>query len=261
MTDFSDYNVLIAEDCDVTRELVKEIITGLGFNEIHVVSNGLAATEILKSHPIHIVISDWDMPEMDGIELLRYVRNRLKVLVTRFIMITAKDSDDKVQESLAFGVDAHIAKPINAQQVAQSITVVIDEMQADHSEHVDQLSVLLVDDNESILMIISDLLQLIGVTVIEQSNSVAQAQEKLSNGLVPDVVMCDWRFPEGDGLELLKWIRQQPTLSRVPFIMATAERDPEKIREALASGVTEFLVKPFHQEELARKLIRATQHA
>ena len=63
MSQFSDYCVLVADDCEVSRVLATEILTDLGCKEVYEAANGIEAVEIIKNHPVHIVVSDWNMPE------------------------------------------------------------------------------------------------------------------------------------------------------------------------------------------------------
>ncbi len=71
-----------------------------------------------------------------------------------------------------------------------------------------------------------------------------------------DLVLCDWEMPEMSGLELLKWMRQQPHYEKVPFIMITSRGDKDHVVEAVKEGVSEYLGKPFSPEGLSKKMIK-----
>jgi CheY-like chemotaxis protein len=76
-----------------------------------------------------------------------------------------------------------------------------------------------------------------------------------------DMVLCDWEMPEMTGVELLKWCREQPKYKKedVPFVMITSRGDKSHVVEAVQSGVTDYLGKPFSSEQLANKVISAAK--
>ncbi|MGV8916810.1 MAG: response regulator [Pseudomonas sp.] len=72
-----------------------------------------------------------------------------------------------------------------------------------------------------------------------------------------DLVLCDWEMPEMSGLELLTWCRQQENLKGMPFIMVTSRGDKENVVQAIQAGVTDFIGKPFTNEQLLTKVKKA----
>jgi CheY-like chemotaxis protein len=72
-----------------------------------------------------------------------------------------------------------------------------------------------------------------------------------------DLVLCDWEMPEMSGLELLTWCRGQDTLKTLPFIMVTSRGDKENVVQAIQAGVTDFIGKPFTNEQLLTKVKKA----
>jgi DNA-binding response OmpR family regulator len=72
-----------------------------------------------------------------------------------------------------------------------------------------------------------------------------------------DLVLCDWEMPEMSGLELLTWCRQQETLKGMPFIMVTSRGDKENVIQAIQAGVSDFIGKPFTNEQLLTKVKKA----
>ncbi|MDD1958717.1 response regulator [Pseudomonas sp. 39004] len=72
-----------------------------------------------------------------------------------------------------------------------------------------------------------------------------------------DLVLCDWEMPEMSGLELLSWCRQQPALKSLQFIMVTSRGDKENVIQAIQAGVSDFVGKPFTNEQLLTKVKKA----
>lgn len=95
---------------------------------------------------------------------------------------------------------------------------------------------------------------------IEEAVNGRKAQQML-NKVQFDMVLCDWEMPEMTGVELLKWCREQPKYKKedVPFVMITSRGDKSHVVEAVQSGVTDYLGKPFSSEQLANKVISAAK--
>jgi CheY-like chemotaxis protein len=95
---------------------------------------------------------------------------------------------------------------------------------------------------------------------IEEAVNGRKAQQML-NKTQFDMVLCDWEMPEMTGVELLKWCREQPKYKKedVPFVMITSRGDKSHVVEAVQSGVTDYLGKPFSSEQLINKVLSAAK--
>ncbi len=92
--------------------------------------------------------------------------------------------------------------------------------------------------------------------VVHEATNGRQAQAKLSTGGF-DLVLCDWEMPEVSGLEVLEWMRQDPNLADIPFVMITSRGDREHVVQAVEKGATNYIVKPFTNEKLFEVVTRA----
>jgi DNA-binding response OmpR family regulator len=72
-----------------------------------------------------------------------------------------------------------------------------------------------------------------------------------------DLILCDWEMPEMDGEQLLRWVREQEDIKHVPFIMVTSRGDKEFVVRAIQSKVSDYLVKPFNNQQFLEKIYRA----
>ena len=90
--------------------------------------------------------------------------------------------------------------------------------------------------------------------MVDEAVNGKKAQQMLSKTRF-DMVLCDWEMPEMTGVELLKWCREQPNYQKeqVPFLMITSRGDKSHVIEAVQSGVTDYLGKPFSSEKLGNK--------
>src|SRR5579871_3576988 len=104
-------NVLLVEDDPVSRRIFERNLAQLGHRVVQA-SDGAEAWSILQSDPIRIVVSDWMMPRMDGLELCRRLRERTGTSYTYFILLTAREGDENYHEAMAAGVDDFLTKPL-----------------------------------------------------------------------------------------------------------------------------------------------------
>ncbi|MEG1039479.1 MAG: response regulator [Pseudomonas sp.] len=120
-----------------------------------------------------------------------------------------------------------------------------------------KVSVLVVDDAPFIRDLVKKCLRnYFPGMVIEDAVNGRKAQTLLSREAF-DLVLCDWEMPEMSGLELLTWCRQQESMKTLPFIMVTSRGDKENVVQAIQAGVSDFVGKPFTNEQLLTKVKKA----
>ncbi len=124
-----------------------------------------------------------------------------------------------------------------------------------------KVSVLVVDDATFIRDLVKKGLRdnFPGVQIEEAING-RKAQQMLSRQVV-DLILCDWEMPEMSGLELLTWCREQDNLKTTPFIMVTSRGDKENVVQAIQAGVSDYIGKPFSNEQLVTKVKKALSRA
>jgi two-component system chemotaxis response regulator CheY len=120
------------------------------------------------------------------------------------------------------------------------------------------LKVLVVDDMMSMRNIVKRALLEIGYTDIHDALNGEDALEKLKSGGF-GLVLLDWNMPIMSGIELLRIIRADPALQTLPVLMITAEAKMDNIMEAVQTGVSDYLVKPFSGQALQEKLEKMFQ--
>ena len=120
-----------------------------------------------------------------------------------------------------------------------------------------KVSALIVDDAPFIRDLVKKALrgQFPGLQIEEAVNG-RKAQQVLSRQGF-DLILCDWEMPEMSGLELLQWFRGQPGSEKTPFIMVTSRGDKENVIEAIQSGVSDYIGKPFTNDQLSAKVKKA----
>lgn len=104
-------NVLIAEDDPVSQRILR-LTLEKGGHTVHVADNGEQAWDLAVRHPVQVVISDWLMPKLSGVELCKRIRNRRRREYIYFILVTALSSSENFNEAMEAGVDDFLAKPL-----------------------------------------------------------------------------------------------------------------------------------------------------
>ncbi|NLI29345.1 MAG: response regulator [Nitrospiraceae bacterium] len=115
------------------------------------------------------------------------------------------------------------------------------------------MKVLVVDDFPTMRRIVKNLLKQLGFENIDEADDGINALAKLKNGGF-GLVVSDWNMPNMEGIDLLRAVRQEPSVKDIPFLMVTAEAEKEKVIEAIKAGVDNYIVKPFTAEVLKEKL-------
>ncbi len=117
--------ILVVDDFPTMRAITKKILKDLGFKEILEAENGEEALKILKSERIDLVISDWNMPKMDGLTLLKNIRSDPELKDTLVMMVTAEAEKQKVLEAVKLGVNGYVVKPFTPETLEEKIKKVI----------------------------------------------------------------------------------------------------------------------------------------
>ena len=118
------------------------------------------------------------------------------------------------------------------------------------------VKLLVVEDMEEMRNIVRRLLTAMGYTNVELARNGEEAWGMLRTRAY-DVVLCDWNMPKMSGRELLEKVRADPKLVSLPFIMITGENTSGQVKDAIAGGVTDFIVKPFTLATLEQRLQKA----
>lgn len=113
--------VLVVDDFSTMRKIVKNILRQLGFNNIVEADDGSTAWETLQKDNIDFIVSDWNMPTMSGIELLRKVRASEEYADIPFLMVTAEAQQENIIEAVQAKVSNYIVKPFTPETLGQKI--------------------------------------------------------------------------------------------------------------------------------------------
>lgn len=120
--------ILIVDDFATMRKVIRNLLKQSGYENVIEAEDGVAAMNVLKSTKIDFVISDWNMPNMTGIELLRAVRSDNGLSALPFLMVTAESLKDNVVEAVKAGVSNYIVKPFTAEVLGEKIDKILENI-------------------------------------------------------------------------------------------------------------------------------------
>ena len=113
--------ILVVDDMSTMRRIVKNILKQLGFNNLEEAENGQEALTKLKADTYGFVVSDWNMPVMMGIDMLRAIRADEKLKTIPVLMVTAEAQKENLMEAVKAGVSNYVVKPFTAETMQEKI--------------------------------------------------------------------------------------------------------------------------------------------
>jgi two-component system chemotaxis response regulator CheY len=120
--------ILVVDDFATMRKVIRNLLKQIGYDNILEAEDGVSALKILKSQKIDLVISDWNMPNMTGLELLKAVRADEELKSTLFLMVTAEALQDNVIAAVKAGVNNYIVKPFTAEVLNEKIAKILEKI-------------------------------------------------------------------------------------------------------------------------------------
>ncbi len=113
--------ILVVDDFSTMRKIIRNILTQLGFKNILEADDGTTALEILKKEKVDLIISDWNMPKMSGLELLKAVRSDENLKDIPFVMVTAEAQKENILEAIKYKVNQYIVKPFTPETLKEKL--------------------------------------------------------------------------------------------------------------------------------------------
>jgi len=122
--------ILIVDDFSTMRRIIKNLLRDLGFNNTQEADDGSTALPMLKSGKFDFLVTDWNMPGMTGIELLKNVRSDPELAHLPVLMVTAEQKREQIVEAAQAGVNGYIVKPFTATTLKEKIDKIFERVNA-----------------------------------------------------------------------------------------------------------------------------------
>jgi len=120
--------ILVVDDFSTMRRIVKNLLRDLGFNNTQEADDGLTALPMLKKGEFDFVVTDWNMPGMQGIDLLKHIRADAELKHLPVLMITAEAKREQIIEAAQAGVNGYIVKPFTAATLKEKLDKIFDRL-------------------------------------------------------------------------------------------------------------------------------------
>ena len=257
--------VLVVDDEEIPAEHARMVLDEVGVRADISMSGeeALRMLEVqhLKQEPYNLVLLDWKMPEMDGIETAKEIRERYNNETT-VIILTAYSWDDVMEEAMASGVDGFLAKPLFASNVISefgrvahrnNMSLFKEKRRADLAGR----RILLAEDMEINAEIMMDVLEMEEMETDHAGNGkIAVEMFESSRPGTYSAILMDIRMPVMDGLEAAEAIRSlaRSDAKAIPIIALTANAFDEDVQRSLQAGMNAHLSKPVEPDHLYRTL-------
>jgi two-component system, sensor histidine kinase and response regulator len=271
--DLSGIRALIVDDNALAREILTEHLKAFAIRVDSASSGEQAIRELSAAgthDPYRLVLMDWHMPGMDGLETSRIIKcSKALKRIPRIVLVTAFGHDDIRVQADELGMDGYLLKPVTPSTLYDTLIrlfgVAGDQPKLSPCTCADTVSpdatgirVLLVEDNEVNQQVATELLESAGASV-RIANHGGEAVSILMEGEQPppfDVVFMDLQMPEMDGFTATALLRSRPQLQELPIIAMTAHALVEEQQRCLQAGMSDHVSKPIDPDALFTTLMR-----
>ncbi|MFC0170200.1 response regulator [Pseudoduganella danionis] len=258
--------ILVVDDFAVMRDLVVHQLKLLGMTDVHTASNGEDALKLLAGRSFSLVLSDWSMPGMSGLDLLKQVRSTPALARLPFILVTAEIQREKVAAAIEAKVSDFLLKPFRPDELERRIQAALGGQRlappvtaaAPQAAPAQRQTVLVVDDTPANLTLVGGLLRDdYQVKLAARGDKALQ----LCASSAPDLVLLDLMMPEMDGFEVCRRLKADPATAHIPVIFLTAVSDASRTVEGLALGAVDYVSKPIEPMILKARVATALRTA
>jgi len=130
-----DMKFLVVDDFSTMRRIIKSVLNDLGYSNVTEADDGSTALPLLRDGDFDFLITDWNMPDMPGLELLKAVRANEKLAKLPVLMLTAEAKRDQIVAAAQAGVSGYIIKPFTADVLKKKLTTILNTMPSNAAAH------------------------------------------------------------------------------------------------------------------------------
>ncbi len=254
---------LVVDDLELMRAVTVNQLRALGCEKIKVAQNGATALKTLRNSKIDVVLCDWNMPVMTGLDLLKTIRSDASLAATPFLMITAEAERGRIEEVIHAGVSGLLVKPYNAGNLRNRLEKVLTghhrpasntTPNADRTNSgaatphrratdapLEPSRILVVDDYPVSLKLMEQLFK-DEYQVLTASNGQA-ALDLCRSDPIPDLLLMDVNMPGIDGFEVVRQLHAQAETAQIPVIFVTGDDNEKTKIKGMELGAVDFVLK------------------
>jgi len=270
-SDLQGKRVLVVDDNENARLVLGDLLGNMSFKVDHAESGKEAIGAVDRAEaqgkPYDILFIDWQMPEMDGIEMARQVHELPLNRMPHMTMVTAYGREDIIKGAEEAGIEDVLIKPVTASVLFDSVVRLLgDSVEGARiagdapSDTVEQLAtikgarILLVEDNELNQEVATELLRDVGF-IVELAENGQVALDKVRTAQY-DIVLMDMQMPVMDGVTATQEIRKDARFIDLPVVAMTANAMQGDRERCMAAGMNDHVAKPIEPEDLWKALLK-----
>lgn len=253
-----DLMVLIIEPSPTQSKILTQYLKTIGIFNLNFTNSGKNALEQMRQYQPDLVISALYLPDMNGTELIKTIREDEQLQEIAFMLISSETRMRYLDPIRQAGVTAILPKPFSQGELQIALNTTLDYYDTSSLDLNDydpeSLEVLVVDDSRMARNHIRRTLNNMGIERITEAQNGLEAVNILSSSFF-DLVVTDYNMPEMDGKELVEYIRKSSSQSSVPILMVTSERNDSRLAAVQNAGVSAVCDKPF-EPSIVRVMIQ-----
>ncbi|MCP4449643.1 MAG: response regulator [Myxococcales bacterium] len=233
--------ILIVDDSQLIHSLTPPILEEAGY-EVASAYDGAEGLKLARERRPDLIISDVEMPKMDGYELCRLVKEDPNTAHIPVLISSTLGESQDLERGFDAGADDYMVKPVIAVELLTRTKQLLAESMPATREHI-----LVVDDSPAQRHYVADCLARQGFRISTAENGRGALEMVLAEA--PHLVVSDYEMPEMTGFELVHSIRSNAQTRNTPVIMLTARDSKRDMAQMRAAGASAYLVKPFAQDK------------
>lgn len=238
--------LLVVDDSKAALYAVEKLLAPSGIH-IVVASDGIEGQSALKKERFDVVITDLDMPNLNGLELCKWIKQDPKLSDIPVIILSSCDTDDDIEKGFRAGADAFVPKSMATAELVSSIERVMYRC-----NYVKSKTVLVVEDCQSIRRLTRDGLEDAGFKVATATDGI-HALELLET-VRPDLILTDLNMPNMSGCRLCRNLLNLERFKSIPLVIMSSISDKPVIQSLMQEGVAAYIAKPFSMNMLVLTL-------
>ena len=251
--DYKDIKILAVDDNVVSVECLKKILESIGMT-VECACDGYEAIGLIENNSYSLIMLDHIMPGIDGISILRHIRQRGLCDDTPVIAVTGNDADGSRENYLNSGFADYVVKPFDNNRIIQTV---VRCLAGDTAPVIDKDAV-----NPSILVVDDDIISLhVAEKILGDDFNVScvrsgvEALEYIRER-IPDMILLDIYMPDLDGFGVLEQLKSSKKYRDIPVVCLTSDNDRDSELKCFRMGALEFIVKPFIAEIMRHRVTR-----
>jgi CheY-like chemotaxis protein len=260
-SELAELKLLVVDHVSSLRHQTAGLLRGLAVGGTQMASSGLEAIGLMRQSKPDLVLAEWNMPEMDGLEMLRAMRADERLSDIPVVLVLADVERSLVEQAVASGVSDLLVKPYTLQRLESKIVGAVrrgvpvlatsapdDKSAAPPLPPPEKATLLVVDDTPDNLRLMA------GIFGEDYRVRVADSGEKAlkvcAGDVAPDLVLLDVMMPGMDGFEVARRLREQANGETIPIVFVTALTDEASRLRGLDLGAVDFVSKPIDPDVL-----------